>query len=168
MKNDTDKVKDVINKIKANRKEKKDKREERLEQSLNAAADKVISSDKHSKTEQAVEKKINSKKTSIRARIIRMGLISLVSAAVFFAVGSLVILHYNLRKNAEEELSNLASAYVSAIDNSDIVENKSFIDKLFDTFAATNEKGGFGICYQRNQYRIRRDQFRAYPQGHEL
>lgn len=145
MKNDTDKVKDVMNKIKANRKEKKDKREERLEQSLNAAADKVISSDKHSKTEQAVEKKMNSKKTSIRARIIRMGLISLVSAAVFFAVGSLVILHYNLRKNAEEELSNLASAYVSAIDNSDIVENKSFIDKLFDTFAATNEKGGFGF-----------------------
>ncbi|MCI5752186.1 MAG: methyl-accepting chemotaxis protein [Oscillospiraceae bacterium] len=134
-----------MNKIKANRKEKKDKREERLEQSLNAAADKVISSDKHSKTEQAVEKKMNSKKTSIRARIIRMGLISLVSAAVFFAVGSLVILHYNLRKNAEEELSNLASAYVSAIDNSDIVENKSFIDKLFDTFAATNEKGGFGF-----------------------
>ncbi|MDD7429513.1 MAG: methyl-accepting chemotaxis protein [Oscillospiraceae bacterium] len=134
-----------MNKIKANRKEKKDKREERLEQSLNAAADKVISSDKHSKAEQAVEKKMNSKKTSIRARIIRMGLISLVSAAVFFAVGSLVILHYNLRKNAEEELSNLASAYVSAIDNSDIVENKSFIDKLFDTFAATNEKGGFGF-----------------------
>ncbi|MGN1415228.1 MAG: methyl-accepting chemotaxis protein [Oscillospiraceae bacterium] len=150
MKNDTDKVKDVINKTKAKLTEKKAKRSEKLESSLTAAADKVINSDKHSKAEQTVEKKMNSRKTSIRMRIIRVGLVSLVSAAVFFATASLIILHYNLRKNAEEELKNLACAYASAIDNSDIIENKNFIDNLFDAFVSSNEKGGFGFVINGN------------------
>ncbi len=145
MKNDTEKVNDIINKNAAKIKEKKKNREEKLESSLTAAADKVISNDKHSIVERSVEKKMNSRKASIRTRIIQVGFVSLVSAAVFFAVASLIILHYNLRKSAEEELSNLACAYASAIDNSDIIENKGFIDNLFDTFSTTNEKGGFGF-----------------------
>lgn len=150
MKNDTNKLNDIINKFKTKKDTKKAERSEKLENSLNAAADKVMSNDKHSKAEQAVEKKLNSKKTTIRSRIIRVGLVSLVSAAVFFAIASLVIIHYNLRKNAEEELTNLACAYSSAIDNSDIIENKTFIDKLFDAFIEHNEKGGFGFVINGN------------------
>ncbi|MGN0696498.1 MAG: methyl-accepting chemotaxis protein [Oscillospiraceae bacterium] len=135
----------MLNKYKQKRQEKKEQRSEKLEQSLNAAADKVISSDKHTKVEQAVEKSLSGRKTTLRARIIRVGLVSLAAAALFYGIISLNTLYSNMRDSAVREVKNLASAYASAIDNSDIVNNGNFIDRLFDKYDPDGETGSFGF-----------------------
>ena len=142
MKNDTN---NLLNKAKSAISKKNTDRSENLEKSLNAAADKIISNDKHSKAEQSVEKHLNSKKTTLRARIIRVGIVSVASAVIFYGCISLNTLYSNMRDSAMREVKNLACAYASAIDNSDIVNNGNFIDRLFDKYDPEGETGSFGF-----------------------
>ncbi len=84
-------------------------------------------------------------RTTLKARIMRVGIISLVSAAALYMSISLVTLYKNLNDQAKNEMTDLAAAYASAIDNADIVSNKNFIDKLFNDYVSSNEKGSFGF-----------------------
>ena len=119
---------------------KAEKREEKLNKKINEIEEKTADSN----ISKAIEKKSNSKKTTIRMRIVRLGIISAASAAVLCSAFSMVMNYNTLTTNAENELSNLATAYSSAISNADIVGNKNFINGLFDKFNKNGQESGEG------------------------
>lgn len=84
------------------------------------------------------------KKTTIRARIIRLVTIAVCLSAAFMTVFNLIAIRNQVISSVNEENEFLAIAYSSAISNAE-VGNGDIIGSLFDNYNNVNHYGGFGF-----------------------
>ena len=86
------------------------------------------------------------RKTTIRARIIRLSLISVLITVVCMTIVNLISMYNQVVSSANDELKMLTLSYASALSNADITENKDFLNSVFVDFKENNEYNGFGFA----------------------
>lgn len=84
------------------------------------------------------------RRTTIRARIIRLLTIAVVLVTAFLTTYTLIAMNKHVVNAADEENQLLAVAYSSALSNAEI-GNSRILDQLFADYNAVNEYGGFGF-----------------------
>lgn len=100
--------------------------------------------------DEEIRKKDDSRKTTIRARIVQLvissvGLVSLIIATISLAYFRSEILYRN-----ENDLVSLSESYACALNNADIEKNESFTDKLFESYNQNDSDGSFGLIIDGN------------------
>lgn len=121
------------------------KRDEFIEKAVES-----VENSPETKLDKAVDKKFNKRKTTIRMRIIRLGVISVSVCAFIFAGTSMVIFHNNIISNSEAKMYDVATAYQSAMDNADILKNNKFVDNIFNNYVENDKDGSFGFILNSN------------------
>ncbi|MCM1523584.1 MAG: methyl-accepting chemotaxis protein [Ruminococcus sp.] len=86
------------------------------------------------------------RKTTIRARIIRLSFISVIVSTFVLTVFSLISIYRLVTSSARDEMELLTAAYSSAISNADLERSRDFLSKIFADFDSINEYGGFGFA----------------------
>ncbi|MDE7293916.1 MAG: methyl-accepting chemotaxis protein [Oscillospiraceae bacterium] len=86
------------------------------------------------------------RKTTIRARIMRLSFISVIVAVVSLTVFNLVNMRREVGGNATGQIELLTMAYSSAISNADLNKSNVFMKEIFTDFAENNPYGGFGFA----------------------
>lgn len=124
--------------------------ENKKEAMLDSAVQTIADNAAETKLDKAVDKKFNSRKTTIKMRIIRLGVISVFVCAFIFAGVSMVVFRNNIIKSSETKMSDVATAYQSAMDNADILKNNKFVDNIFKNYVENDEDGSFGFILNSN------------------
>ncbi len=106
----------------------------------------LSSGSSHSAVSKAVKEDELSRKTTIRARIIRLSLISVLVTVICLTAVNLISMYNQVVGSANDELKMLTLSYASALSNADITENKDFLNSVFVDFKDNNEYNGFGFA----------------------
>lgn len=139
-----DSVSEKKNKLAKKAAEEKAAAEDKKDALLDRAADSIENAPE-TMLDKAVDEKFNKRKTTIRMRIIRLGVISVSVCAFIFAGTSMVVFHNNIISNSETKMSDVATAYQSAMDNADILKNNKFVDNIFKNYVENDKDGSFGF-----------------------
>ena len=124
--------------------------------------------DKLSKNTSEIKEKTKAsgkKGTTIRMRILLVGLISVLSGTIVTQSTALIRLYNSVHESAEQELTGLATAYSSAIENADIIANAGFIDKLFKSYDENNVDEGFGVVINGSEQIFNETSSEEMPKG---
>lgn len=144
-----DSVSEKKNKLAQKAAEEKAAAEDKKDALLDKAADSIENAPE-TMLDKAVDEKFNKRKTTIRMRIIRLGVISVSVCAFIFAGTSMVVFHNNIISNSETKMSDVATAYQSAMDNADILKNNKFVDNIFKNYVENDKDGSFGFILNSN------------------
>lgn len=85
------------------------------------------------------------RKTTIRARIVRLSLIGVLAAIVTLTAFNLIMMYSSVSASSKNEIELLTISYSSAISNADITKNKNYLNDIFMDFDTGNTYGGFGF-----------------------
>ncbi|MCI7768511.1 MAG: methyl-accepting chemotaxis protein [Oscillospiraceae bacterium] len=85
------------------------------------------------------------RKTTIRARIVRLSVVGILAAIVTLTVFYLFMMYTSVSSSSKSEIEMLTISYSSAISNADITKNKNYLNDIFTDFDKVNTYGGFGF-----------------------
>lgn len=85
------------------------------------------------------------KKTTIRARIVRLSVIGVFAAIVSLTAFNLIMMYSSVSASSISEIELLTISYSSAISNADVSKNKNYLNEIFASFDEANSYGGFGF-----------------------
>lgn len=86
------------------------------------------------------------RKTTIRARIIRLSFISVFVSTVALTAFNLVNMYREVSRNATGQIELMTMAYSTAISNADMNRSNVFMKELFTDFSDNNPYDGFGFA----------------------
>lgn len=87
------------------------------------------------------------RKTTIKARIVRLAFISVCVSTVVLTVFNLVSMNKQVVSSSTDEVQMLSIAYASAISNADLENSKNLLAEMFKDFEETNRYNGYGFVF---------------------
>ncbi len=84
-------------------------------------------------------------KTTIKARILRLSVLSIIVCTIVYVGLSLILMYSQVNSAANDEVDMLAISYASSISNADLDKATNLLSDLFVDFESQNSYGGTGF-----------------------